>query len=97
MTGYDKLLKSIKLETDDGMWATDVVSQTLDTITAAGIPIKALANGEMVAMFRNQLDALGICTGCGHPIEDCGPKIWKQQKKCCPDCSHVSKDNADDG
>lgn len=28
------------------------------------------------------------CEGCGSPYERCGPALWAQQKKCCPDCSH---------
>lgn len=28
------------------------------------------------------------CTGCGTTREACEPG-WAQQKKCCPDCSHM--------
>jgi len=29
-----------------------------------------------------------ICEGCDTHISKCGPHLWAQQKKCCPDCSH---------
>lgn len=33
--------------------------------------------------------ALERCLGCNSPLTKCGPELWKQQKKCCPDCSHT--------
>jgi hypothetical protein len=30
------------------------------------------------------------CMGCESPIERCGPALWAQQRKCCPDCTHVA-------
>ena len=28
------------------------------------------------------------CGGCGCPLERCGPKLWVQGRKCCPECEH---------
>lgn len=28
------------------------------------------------------------CQGCGSEVIDCGPALWMQGKKCCPDCTH---------
>lgn len=33
---------------------------------------------------------LGICEGCDTRLADCGPALWATQRKCCPDCTHVS-------
>lgn len=41
--------------------------------------------GELQAEMRAQHNA---CTGCGAPMTRCGPRLWAQQMKCCPDCSH---------
>lgn len=30
-----------------------------------------------------------ICTGCRGHVRNCGPALWRQQRKCCPDCSHA--------
>lgn len=35
-------------------------------------------------------EAEPICTGCDSPSSKCGPQLWRQQKKCCPDCSHTA-------
>lgn len=32
-----------------------------------------------------------ICDGCGTHVSECGPVLWAQQKKCCPDCTHVAQ------
>jgi hypothetical protein len=29
------------------------------------------------------------CSGCGCPLEKCGPQLWMQEKKCCPECAHA--------
>lgn len=29
-----------------------------------------------------------LCKGCDAPFKRCGPALWEQQRKCCPDCSH---------
>ncbi len=29
-----------------------------------------------------------ICEGCDSHYDKCGPALWVQQKKCCPDCTH---------
>jgi hypothetical protein len=31
------------------------------------------------------------CRGCNSAYERCGPALWAQQRKCCPDCSHVAE------
>jgi hypothetical protein len=28
------------------------------------------------------------CKGCWCPLEECQP-LWKDKRKCCPDCSHT--------
>ncbi len=33
-----------------------------------------------------------LCTGCG--ADDCS-RLWKEQKKCCPDCSHKKLNELD--
>jgi hypothetical protein len=35
-----------------------------------------------------------LCRGCDVPFKRCGPALWKQQRKCCPDCSHDDRFNA---
>lgn len=30
----------------------------------------------------------GFCDGCDCPASRCGPVLWKEQRKCCPDCGH---------
>lgn len=32
-----------------------------------------------------------VCSGCQCPVDRCGPKLWIQGRKCCPDCEHVAK------
>jgi hypothetical protein len=42
---------------------------------------------------RRHLDAIGVreqCRQCGGWLDNCGPALWDQHKKCCPDCSHVA-------
>ncbi len=41
-----------------------------------------------VADLRQLLAQHGICGGCGCMADGCGPALWAQGKKCCPDCSH---------
>ena len=41
-----------------------------------------------VADLRQLLAQHGICWGCGCMADGCGPALWAQGKKCCPDCSH---------
>lgn len=33
------------------------------------------------------------CVGCDSPDGDACRALWSQQRKCCPDCSHLPKDN----
>lgn len=35
------------------------------------------------------------CTGCLSHVSECGPELWAQQKKCCPDCSHEPQPDAE--
>lgn len=35
-------------------------------------------------ILRAALAETADCEGCGG---HCGPELWAQQKKCCPDCS----------
>ncbi len=37
------------------------------------------------------------CRNCGTPLEKCGPNLWKEGKKCCPDCTHEAVIIEDDG
>lgn len=30
----------------------------------------------------------GLCLECGQSRKDC-ERIWKGQRKCCPDCTHM--------
>ena len=34
-----------------------------------------------------------LCSGCGAPYARCGPELWTQQRKCCPDCTHALDDS----
>lgn len=45
---------------------------------------------EIDPMFSSQLKRLAPteCSGCGTDRDRCGPLLWAQQRKCCPDCSH---------
>jgi hypothetical protein len=36
-----------------------------------------------------------ICIGCNSPASRCGPELWKQSRKCCPDCSHTTAGSVD--
>ncbi len=57
MTGYDKLREAIYMANGgDSRGAYDA----LEAITAAGIPIEALANGEMVAVPKDPYHDLAI-------------------------------------
>lgn len=41
-------------------------------------------------------DALQFeCAGCGLGWEACNPRLWAQQKKCCPDCDHANSEKAE--
>ncbi len=33
----------------------------------------------------------GVCLGCDGEWRRCGPTLWDQGCKCCPDCSHVAE------
>jgi hypothetical protein len=37
-------------------------------------------------ILRDALRTLNVCIACGAP--NCS-HLWPEQKKCCPDCSHV--------
>jgi hypothetical protein len=34
-----------------------------------------------------------FCEGCDCPSTRCGPELWRQQRKCCPDCIHGRRGN----
>jgi hypothetical protein len=46
---------------------------------------------ELAVRYMYQIaQRLGVvCDGCECLLDRCGPALWDQQKKCCPDCTHV--------
>lgn len=54
-------------------------------LTAANV---ALAAGWPVTLEPMVVYPQPPCQGCDAPIERCGPALWVQGRKCCPDCTH---------
>jgi len=54
-------------------------------LTAANV---AMSAGWPVTLEPAQVGPQPPCQGCGAPIERCGPALWLQGRKCCPDCTH---------
>jgi hypothetical protein len=47
------------------------------------------AQRNLLMSAERKLRALhGFCEGCDCPASRCGPVLWKEQRKCCPDCTH---------
>lgn len=44
------------------------------------------SNASAVASFF-----AGDCSGCGTNVASCGPALFAQQRKCCPDCTHTEE------
>ena len=62
-------------------------AKCLESFYRGGNPTNLVEHWEAIAQAA--IDA-SQCNGCDCPLERCGPKLWVQQKKCCPDCSHVA-------
>jgi len=67
------------------------IHERIDSETLAGSMLaEGLTLDEAVSMLLDiAKEQQRICDGCDTPYSQCGPKLWAQQKKCCPDCSHV--------
>jgi hypothetical protein len=53
-----------------------------------------MANRTHALVFTSQIrviisDWRYACTGCSCPVSRCGPPLWDNHKKCCPECSHT--------
>lgn len=71
----------------DALWLLDEIrfsaaieSRVQDLEVQARRNLQAIADRERAAI---------TCSWCAGHVSKCGPPLWAEQKKCCPDCTHT--------